>query len=114
MKARIPHKLSTSQVKSMESEIRKQCVKQTQQYECLIDTVSLWVLHTHFGFGAKRLKRFYDAVFTERQAMQERYEGTDSDDMAEFAMYSKLKDRGINVKEMFEAQEKHRFVAKVR
>jgi hypothetical protein len=46
--------------------------------------------------------------------MKERYEGTDSDDMAEFATYSKLKDRGINVKEIFEAQEKHRFVAKVR
>ena len=114
MKARIPHKFTNSQKKSMESEIRKQCVEQVEQYEYLIDTVILWVLHTHFGFGAKRLNRFYNAMFAERKAMQERYEGTDSDDMAEFAMYYKLKERGINVKEMFESQEKHRFVAKVR
>lgn len=114
MKAILPHKFSNAQKQSLKSEIRKQCVAQTQQYEMLIDTVSLWVLHTHFGFGAERLKHFYEAVFTERKAMQERYEGTDSDDMAEFAMYSKLKERSIDIKEMFEAQEKHRFIAKVR
>ena len=87
MKARIPHKFSNSQMSAMEREIRKQCVEKVEQYDCLMDTVSLWVLHQEFGFGAKRLKRFYDALFTERKAMQERYEGTDCDDMAEFAMW---------------------------
>lgn len=112
MNAIIPTKLTARQVKSIEGEIRKQCVQKTAQYEFLLDCVAIYVLHTEFGFGKERLERFYDLLFDLRQEMQERYEGTDADDIAEYAMFSRLKDDGINMAEMFNKHE-HRFVPKV-
>lgn len=110
----IPEKMTARQARSLDAEIRRQCVAKTRQYEYLLDTVSVYVLHTVFGFGETRLRRFYNALFAERKAMQERYEGSDSDDLAEFAMYCKLKDAGIDFKAMFEEHDnEHRFKAKV-
>ena len=86
----LPEKMTARQARSLDAEIRRQCVAKT------------------------RLRRFYDALFAERKAMQERYEGSDSDDLAEFSMYCKLKDAGIDFKAMFEEHDnEHRFKAKV-
>lgn len=114
MKAILQPKMTQSQAKALEREIRRQCVAKTKQYEYLLDTVAIYVLHTHFGFGEQRLRKFYDALFTERRAMQERYQYEDGDDLAEFAMFCKLKDAGIDFKAMFEEHEnEHRFKARV-
>lgn len=114
MNVKIQPKMSRSQAQALEREIRRQCVEKTRQYEYLLDTVAVYVLHTQFGFGEQRLKRFYDALFTERRAMQERYECEPGDDMAEYAMYCKLRDAGIDFKAMFdEHNDEHRFGAKV-
>ena len=114
MNVRLPERMTSRQAKALEGEIRRQCVAKTRQYEYLLDTVAVYVLHTQFGFGEQRLRKFYDALFAERKAMQERYEGSDSDDLAEFAMYWKLKEAGIDFKAMFEEHEnEHRFKARL-
>lgn len=110
MNVRIQPQMTRSQAHALEREIRRQCVEKTRHYEYMLDTVAVYVLHKHFGFGAERLKRFYDALFTERKAMQERYQCEIGDDMAEYAMYCKLRDAGIDFKAMFEEHnEEHRF-----
>ena len=47
--------------KAMELEIRRQIVEYNQKNLNEIDALILWVLHEQFGFGAKRLKQFYNA-----------------------------------------------------
>ena len=114
MNAIIREKMTTRQVRAIEPDVRRMCVEKTRQYELLIDTCILYVLHVlpQTRFGKKRLKRVYDALFTVRKEMQERYQCSVGDDMGDYAMYCKLKDDGIDVEEMFNEHE-HRFKAKV-
>ena len=39
-----------------------------------VDSMVLWTLHTHLGFGAKRLHDFYLALAAEHRRMREYYE----------------------------------------
>ena len=110
MNVRIQPQMTRSQAHALEREIRRQCVEKTMRYEYLLDTVAVYVLHTQFGFGAERIKRFYDALFAERKSLQERYQLNPDDDMAEYVMFRRLKDAGIDFEAMFnEHNGEHRF-----
>lgn len=100
----IVNKITNKQRKAMMSEIRRQCVENTRKYEIEMDSVTLWVLHRFFGFGKKRLQRFYDAYFKERRAMQDFFEDYDGECMAEYAMREELKKRGVDVEKMYSDQ----------
>ena len=114
MNVKIQPQMTRSQAHALEREIRRQCVEKTRQYEYLLDTVAIYVLHTQFGFGEQRLRKFYDALFTERQAMQDRYQYEIGDDLAEYAMFCKLRDAGIDFKAMFDEHNgEHRFGARL-
>jgi predicted subunit of tRNA(5-methylaminomethyl-2-thiouridylate) methyltransferase len=114
MKARIARSLSKAEIKAMMPEIRQQCIEQTEQYEAELDVVTLYTLSKIFGFGKKRLDRFYNEMFRLRDEMKERYRLGDDDSMGDYAMYVKLKEKGIDVKQMYDSQtESHRFKVKV-
>lgn len=114
MKARITRNLSKNEIKAMMPEIRQQCIEQTEQYEAELDVVTLYTLSKIFGFGKKRLDRFYNEMFRLRDEMKERYRLGDDDSMGDYAMYVKLKEKGIDVKQMYDSQtESHRFKVKV-
>lgn len=49
----------------MNKEINKQIIENTNKYSMDFDAMILWTLHVCFGFGKKRLKRFWDSVFQE-------------------------------------------------
>lgn len=104
MKANV-NNLTNKQRKAMISEIRRQCVENTRQYEIEMDSVVLWVLHRCFGFGKKRIQRFYDAYFKERRAMQDFFEDYNGECMAEYAMREELKKIGVDVERMYNSQE---------
>lgn len=114
MNVRLPEKMTARQARSLDAEIRRQCVAKTRQYELLMDTCLLYVLHIlpQTRFGKKKLKCVYDALFTVRKEMQERYQCSVGDNMGDYAMFCKLKEDGIDVEEMFNEHE-HRFKAKV-
>ena len=90
MKAKIPFRLSAAEKKALDEEIRRQCVDVTGQYELDLDTVAIYILHTVFGFGEKRLKRFYSAMFAKRKEIQAYYQGERHDNTAEVAMRHRL------------------------
>jgi len=100
-------------LRDLKIEARKQCIEQLRQYEMELDSVALYVLHTKFGFGKKRLERFYDMLFEEREAMKAEFGKTDDATIGEYAMRWILKEQGIDVEEMF-SRHKSRFIPKVR
>lgn len=109
MKA-IVNNITNKQRKAMLSEIRRQCVENTRQYEKELDSVVLYILHRHFGFGKERLGRFYDLMFKERYEMQRFFMDEDGECITEYAMRQELLKDGIDVDAMYNAQEDpHKF-----
>lgn len=113
MKAKIPHQLSSQQQKALEAEIRRQCVDVTKQYELDLDTIAIYILHTKYGFGKKRLQEFYMALHEERKQIQAYYKGERNDNTAEVAMRYRLRADGIDVAKMYERETDNRFVVKL-
>jgi predicted subunit of tRNA(5-methylaminomethyl-2-thiouridylate) methyltransferase len=115
MKARLPRvsHVPESTLKDIKIHAREQCIEQLRQYEMELDSVTLYVLHTEFGFGKQRLERFYHKMFELREAMQAEFGETDDSTIGEFAMRHLLKNEGIDVEEMF-SRHKSRFIAKVK
>lgn len=53
--------LSNNERKAMNMEIRRQLAHKLDE----VDATVLWILHEEFGFGEKRLQRFYARFFRE-------------------------------------------------
>lgn len=67
-------KFTQAEQKALEIEMRRQIHEQQQQYCNDKDALILYVLHTHLGFGKKRLREFYDAYSKELIKLTEYYE----------------------------------------
>lgn len=80
--------------KAMDMEIKRQLLEVDKNYTNDIDALVLYVLHTHLGFGKKRLRRFYEAFSREHDRLVEHYQLPD--DGAWLSM-QKLKDIGVDV-----------------
>lgn len=77
---------------AMDHEINQQCLEADERLALDIDTMVLWTLHRHLGFGVKRLHDFYVAMATEHRRMREYYQ---MDDM--YPERSKLKELGVDL-----------------
>lgn len=86
--------LTAKERKAMEMEINRQIAEADKQYVNDIDALVLYVLHTHLGFGKKRLRRFWEAFIAEHKKLREHYEMPD--DSAWLADH-KLKGIGVDV-----------------
>ena len=64
MKVKIPYQMTKRQKKAMDEEIQAQIdearVREADEYDAAV----LWALHLCFGFGKKRLRKFYDFFCT--------------------------------------------------
>lgn len=69
--------LTTAEKKAMEIEINRQLVEADRRYTDDIDAVILYTLHEHLGFGAVRLRRFYEAFVLEHDKLVKHYEMPD-------------------------------------
>lgn len=95
MRARIPP--TAAHKKTIDYEIRRQLAEAEQNHNTELDSMILWVLHEKFGFGKKRLKKFYDCFADEIKALTERYCMDDADDA--WLCTRKLKEAGIDIYE---------------
>ena len=77
---------------AMDHEINHQCLEADERLALDIDTMVLWTLHRHLGFGVKRLRDFYVAMAAEHRRMREYYQ---MDDM--YPERSKLKELGVDL-----------------
>lgn len=101
MKARMPWKGTMKQKDALRIELRRQVLAADKEYACNMDTVVLYTLHTHLGFGKKRLKRFYDAFIKTHQEMVDFYQYSEDD---VWIYKKKLQDIGVDVDEWYQKQ----------
>ena len=88
--------LTAAERKAMDIEINRQLVEADRKYANEVDAMVLYTLHTHLGFGAKRLRRFYEALCTEHDNLVRHYEMPD--DYSWLCM-QKLKEIGVDVEQ---------------
>lgn len=82
---------------AIDQEIQRQCAEYDRKNEDEIDAIVLWLLHEKFGFGMKRLRRFYDLFRSEFTALYERYE-MKAEDGVWLCTY-KLKNYGLDIEQ---------------
>lgn len=87
--------MTATQRKIMKAEIKKELAKHDRQHAYEIDAIVLWVLMDVFGFGEKRLKRYFDEFGKRLDALIKYYE-MDSEDETWLCSY-KLKQAGIDL-----------------
>ena len=88
---------SLNEKKAIEREIQNQLAEYDKNHAKELSAMVLWVLHTEFGFGKTRLKRFYDIYATSINDLINRYDLDDSDQI--WLCTKKLKDAGIDIEE---------------
>lgn len=74
-------KLVGEEKKAMDIEIQKELAEYDRKHIAEIDATILWVLHEQFGFGAQRLRTYYDAFHDRIKELVSRYEMEDQDDI---------------------------------
>ena len=70
--------LTRPQEKAMRKEINAQILRSDEQYFHDMDAAVLWALHKEFGFGAKRLRRFFDRFAVIHEDMRSYYQLDDT------------------------------------
>ena len=96
MKAHIRH-LSSNDKKALHAEFNRQCVEFEKAHEAELLSRSLWVLHSVFGWGAKRLTQFADAYHKEVAELVKHYELDPTDDC--WICMRKLHEAGFSFEE---------------
>lgn len=66
--------LTSPQKKAMRKEINAQILERDTRYWLDMDAAVMWALHKEFGFGAKRLRRFFNAFSTVHEELREHYQ----------------------------------------
>lgn len=89
--------LTAAERKAMDIEINRQIAEADRRHTDEIDALILWLLHEKFGFGMKRLRRFYELFQTEFDALIKRYEMDDSDTV--WLCTHKLKEYGLDIEQ---------------
>lgn len=91
--------MSSAQRKAMNDEINRQILEHDEAFSMDADATVLWTLHKCFGFGKKRLKRFWDYCFREHKRLRDYYELPSEDDGW---LYKRLlKDIGVDIEEWY-------------
>lgn len=94
MNARIPWSPSKQQKKAMQDTIKKKSIEVSRTIGNNMDAAALWALHKNFGFGKKRLRRFFKAFTEERAKLETHYE---MDGEGDYLCKIKLKEIGVDV-----------------
>ncbi len=69
--------LTAAERKAMDIEIKRQIVEFDKKYAADMDALVLYILHTHLGFGKKRLRKFWEAFRKGHTELIEHYDMPD-------------------------------------
>ena len=89
--------LTSAESKALDIEIKKRIAEFNKKNINEMDAVILWTLHDKFGFGKRRLRKFYDAFFVSIHELCSRYEMDENDQI--WLCTQKLKDYGVDIQE---------------
>lgn len=98
------YSMSKEEKRALQAEVSRQARQISDRFALELDATILWALHSEFGFGADRLRRFYDCVYQNREALLRRY---DMHDDAEFILLHKLREIGVDVQKWSADQKQH-------
>ena len=73
--------LTAAEKKAMDLEIQRELAEYDRKHIAEIDATILWVPHEQFGFGAQRLRAYYNAFHDRIKELVSRYEMEDQDDI---------------------------------
>lgn len=90
--------LTNAERTAMDMEIRRQIDEYNRNNLNEIDALVLWHLHEEFGFGKKRLLRFYE-TFNDRLVELSKWYVMDEEKMP-WVYIKKLKDYGIDIEQL--------------
>lgn len=101
MKAHLPNKkLTAGQKKALLPAIEKEILDYQDKFYVENTAAILWTLHITFGFGEKRLKKFWDAYFQTHDDVVKHYQ---LDNLGEAMVYQELLKRmGIDIEQWCE------------
>ncbi len=74
MKSRRKFNPTPQQRKVMNHEINKYVIEVNERFQLDFDSMLLWYMHVHLGFGKKRLKRFYEGFQKEYERLITHYQ----------------------------------------
>ena len=83
--------------------VREEVLRVDAEFRVDVDSMILYVLHVHYGFGKKRLREFWDMFIDEHKALRNYYQMHSPGDGGYLARY-KLKQIGVDV-EAWEAED---------
>lgn len=76
--------------------VREEVLRVENEFRSDIDAMILYTLHAHYGWGKKRLRRFWDAFMEEHKALREFYQMSGPGENAYLAK-RKLKQIGVDL-----------------
>ena len=88
--------LSKKEQRAMEEEINRQTIESYNQFVDDFDYMILRILHDHFGFGHKRLKRFHEAFIIDNDTFVKHYEMPDA---GVYIARKEMNELGINIEQ---------------
>lgn len=94
MKSLIRRKLTVSEQRQVSDAIDEQLAENVRRMSGDVAAAVLWALRQEYGFGKKRLCRFYDAFRPLLRELAERYEMHDG---VEYVCRVKLREIGVEV-----------------
>ena len=94
-------RMTKKQERAMQAEMLRQL---NSNMASDLEATFLWALHTEFGVGAERLRRFYDCVAESREALLRHYE---MEEDSQFILLYKLKEIGVDLKKWDAEQKQH-------
>ena len=88
--------LTVKEQKALDEKINQQIIETHDQFTDDFDYMILRVLHNHFGFGPKRLRRAYDLFVADNEALIKHYETPDA---GVYIARKEMNDLGCNVEQ---------------
>ena len=92
--------LTSAQRKALHDEVYRQVLDLDKKLNMDNDATVLWTMHVCFGFGAERLRKFWDTAFKEHQRLRDVYELGAEDDG--WLYREKLKRIGVDIEQWYE------------
>ena len=101
MKARIPAQFTKNQRQNVRRAIADEWLKRDAEYSMEFDAMLLFVLHEQFGFGKKRLRRYFDACFRLHHELRDKYQFHGQEDMGWLYRRKLAEDAGVDIEDWY-------------
>ncbi len=84
---------------AVDREVHRQIIENDRRFDMDREASILWMLHTRFGFGTKRLRAAWELFYAETVKLREYYQMDQTDDG--WLARLKLKELGVDLEEWY-------------